>query len=90
MACTITTTDLWGAHLHACTFFTAMASLEWSNSDRGGIDGGSGGGVAISSSQDSSPSQVGREDGAAVSGLSLTAIMKPVGSIVHMHECLKM
>ena len=34
--------------------------------------------------------ELGREDGAAVSGLSLTAIMKPVGSIVHMHECLKM
>ena len=64
--------------------------LEWSSSDRGGIGGESGGGVARSSSQDSSPSQGGREDSAAISGLSLTAIMKPVGSIVHMHECLNM
>ena len=61
-----------------------LPSLEWSCSDRGGIGGGSGGGVARS------PSQGGREDGAALSGLSLTAIMKPVGSIVHIHECLKM
>ena len=68
-----------------------LPSLEWSSSERGGVGAGIGGGVARSS-QDSSPSQgeLGREDGAAVDGLSPTAIMKPVGSIVHMHECLKM
>ena len=60
-----------------------LPSLEWSSSDREGIGAGSGGGVARSS-QDSSPSPGGGENGATVGGSSPTAIMKPVGSIVHM------